>query len=314
MLLRLSSKAGAFNRSGKPRNAPQWAKETEMNARRLAIVAIGVLFVVACFGLANARASVVTLSFDPNDLIDRYPANYNDSKTTQEDARRVHYTWGTNYYGTFNDYLQTGHSQPSDYNTYVAWRNSLTGPTDGIAVFNTWFIDGYNATTWGEKYLIKPGTTVTATTPTGSGWNINYVMDPYVGYNGTCVQFYTLESALRLRLNGADIGNFTVTADLFIDNNGNRIFDAGDEEAKAGDHIRMWAGNLNGDDAPFYRNDTQAIFFSGASYCTGAGQGGSGFEAALDMTAIPEPATILVWSLLGTAAAGFGMWRRRRAA
>ena len=34
-----------------------------------------------------------------------------------------------------------------------------------------------------------------------------------------------------------------------------------------------------------------------------------------DVTAtVPEPATIIVWSLLGLTAAGFGLWRRKRAA
>jgi hypothetical protein len=283
-----------------------------MNVRRLAIIVAATLFVAVCFGLANAQASVVTLSFDPNDIINLYPTDSSGLKATQENARRIHKTWATDFYGTFSDYMQSGHSQPTDYNTYMAWRNSLTGASDGIAVFNSWFIDGYNATTWGEKYLIKPGTTVTATTPTGSGWGISYVTDPYTGYNGTCVQFYTLQSAQRLRLNGADIGNFTITADLFIDNNGNKVFDAGDVEVVAGDHIRMWVGDLNGDDAPFYRSDTQAIYYTGANYCTQAGQGGSGFEAALDVAAIPEPATMVVWGLLGVI--GYGIYRRRRTA
>ena len=34
----------------------------------------------------------------------------------------------------------------------------------------------------------------------------------------------------------------------------------------------------------------------------------------LSVPEVPEPATIIVWSLLGLAAAGFGLWRRKQAA
>jgi hypothetical protein len=38
------------------------------------------------------------------------------------------------------------------------------------------------------------------------------------------------------------------------------------------------------------------------------------FSAALEAPAIPEPCTLIVWSLLGASGVGIGWWRRRRAA
>ncbi len=39
----------------------------------------------------------------------------------------------------------------------------------------------------------------------------------------------------------------------------------------------------------------------------------NGDTATMNLEAVPEPATIIVWSLLGLAAVGFGAWRRRAA-
>jgi hypothetical protein len=275
--------------------------------RLMIVVAVAVL---ACLAFANVQASVVTLSFDPNALIDLYPTDSSQNKAVQPDARRIHMDWGTDYYGTFNDYLEVGHSQPTDYNTYVNWRNSLVGPNDGIAVFNSWLIDGGNAQSWGEKHLVKPDTTVSATSV--DGWSYRIIHNPYgPSLPGDVVQWYTLDPTKRLRPGGADIGNFTMTADLFLDNNTNGVLDAGDTEVNGGDTLRMWFGNLNGDDAPFYRSDTQALYFNGAIYSNSAGNAGSGFEAVLEVGAIPEPTAIIIWALFGALGLAVGYWRRK---
>jgi hypothetical protein len=41
--------------------------------------------------------------------------------------------------------------------------------------------------------------------------------------------------------------------------------------------------------------------------------GGVAYEGTFKDATVPEPATFLVWGLLGMVAAGFGVWRRRRA-
>ncbi len=263
---------------------------------------LAIAFVLACFAAAQAD---VTIYFDPNDILDNYATDYTGSKTTQENARRIHTQWGAAYYGTFSDYMQAGHSQPSDWNTYVNWRNSLTDVGEGIAVFNTWFLDDVNAPTWGEKTVVKPGSTVAATA--ADGWNVDYIYNPY-NLGGTVVQFYTLDPTKRLRptdLGGANIGGFSITADLYYDS-GPAGWDVNDVAVPQNAPIRFWVGNLNGDDPGFYRSDTQALFFDGAAYSDGAGHAGSGFEAVL--TAVPAPGAFIL------AAMGMGLvgWVKRR--
>jgi hypothetical protein len=257
----------------------------------------------------------VVLNFDPNDILNLYPevSQNLESKTTQENARRIHLQWGANLYGTFGDYMQPGHSQPSDYDTYVGWRNGLTQSGQGIGVFNVWFIDQPGAKSWGETTVIKPGSVVTATAV--DGWSYTIIHDPY-GIGGDVVQWYTLDPTKRLRptdLGGANIGEFSVTADLYHDANGNG-WDASDPSVVGGEQVRFWVGDLNGDDTGFYRSDTDAIFFNGAAMGNGADHAGSGFEAALSATAdpIPEPLTML--GLVLAAGSVVGYIRRRKLA
>lgn len=262
--------------------------------RTIGLLAVSV--VIMCLAIP---ASAVTLVFDPNALLDQYGTNTQASKTTQADARRFHQQWAADYYGTFDGgYIQPGHSQPSDLNAYVNWRNSLKNSGDGIAVFNVWFLDEGIARTWGEDVVVKPGSDVSATAV--DGWNYTVIHDPY-GLGGNVVQWYTLDRSKRLRptdLGGANIGNFSVTADLYWDNSADG-WDPSDPQVQAGQNVRFWVGNLNGDDPGFYRTDTQALYYDGAVYSDGGLNQGSGFEAALQATAlpVPEPLTMLGISL-----------------
>jgi hypothetical protein len=281
-----------------------------------------------------AKAGVVTLSFDPNDLIDLYPADLAQvkgrGKALQLNPRRVHETYKSTYYGTFNDNMQTGHTQPSDYNTYMNWRDGLTGENEGIATFNNWFLGYTGAGTWGETWVVKPGTVASGVSDVG--WNWRVITDPYSPTDGSCIQWWTTDPTKYIRNGGMDIGDFSVTVDLYEDTNGDNHWDAGDADVNPGDTIRMWLGDLNGDDAPYYRNDTQAIYFDDQSwgsrsgdpaftaiYSTGANSPiGSGFEGVLTVTAqavselaVPEPATMTLWGL-GSLGLLFWMVRTRK--
>ena len=51
------------------------------------------------------------------------------------------------------------------------------------------------------------------------------------------VQWWTLDATKYLRPGGTDIGSFSVTADLYVDSNGNKTWDAGDVGVVVGDVI-----------------------------------------------------------------------------
>ncbi len=291
------------------------------------IVAAGLILTVT----ATAGAKTVTLVFDPNDILDLSPGSVGGDfdggrKADQVNARRVHKDWASTFYETFyKSGLPDGpHTQPDDYNTYMNWRNSLDDSGEGLAMFNTWFLDNAAARSWGEMVVVKPGTTVASTT--ASGWNMRFIPNPY-GLGGGSVQWWTTDPAKRLRptdLGGADIGKFSITADLYWDTGtGPKGWDVTDPDVELGDEVRFWVGCLNGDDADFYRSDTQAIYFDnqdwgtdspayspfGANDSTEAGVYGSGFEGVLSATAVPEPMTMLA---VGMGIAGLAGYIRKR--
>ena len=286
---------------------------------------VGLLAGIGLILAVTGTAGAVTLVFDPNDILDKYAPDSTGLKASQPDARRVHADWGNPYYGTFSDVLQAGHTQPSDYNTYVNWRNSLGSEGEGIACFNTWFLNNPLAASWGETVVTKPGTSVSATA--AGGWNYTFITNPY-NLGGTSVQWYTTDSTKRLRptdLGGPDIGDFSITIDLYHDT-GASGWDASDTPVLLGENVRFWLGGLNGDDAEFYRSDTKTLYFDNVGWpCPGqtpnygtfaadlgglAGDYGSGFEAAMEATAVPEPVT-MAGLMLGIGALG-GYVRRRR--
>ena len=269
---------------------------------------IGILAGIGLLLAVTGTAGAITLVFDPNDILDNYPPDSTGLKASQPDARRVHAAWLNPYYGTFSDVLQAGHSQPTDYNTYMNWRGGLGGSGEGIAIFQSWFLNNSAAQSWGETTLLKPGSAVTATA--SDGWNWRTIKDPYSS-PGYVVQWWTTDPAKRLRptdLGGVDIGEFSITANLMFDDDDDGV---GDRDVELGDSVRWWLGALNDDDAPFFRTDTQAVYFDATGWGSltpasaafaadmdGSGYG-SGFEAMLESTAVPEPATLALLALGG---------------
>jgi hypothetical protein len=288
-------------------------------------VVCAVAALLAAWGAA-AQATV-TITFDPDDLIQAAPDSpgmsdvLGENKATQLDARRLHQPWSTKpLHETFYNPADP-QPQPDNYNTYMNWRESL-GEGEGIAMINTWFLNNGAAKTWGETVVVKPHTTVTGTT--ADGWNMRVIEDPY-NLGGACVQWWTTDSSKYINTL-SDIGDFSITADLYWDVDANG-WDENDPAVVAGESVRFWAGNLNGDDPEFYLDETQALYFDDqgwgtrttnaggpfeAIYSTGSGHQGSGFEAAMTAkaTAVPEPATLVLCSLLGLT--GLVIRNRRR--
>jgi hypothetical protein len=293
---------------------------------KLLTICVSAALVVAW---SMAAQAAVAVKFDPDTLIQSSPSSVGADvaggrKVDQVDARRLHQPWATQpLHETFYN-PAAPQTQPEAYNTYMNWRDSL-GEGEGIAMFNSWFLDASIVRSWGEVIVIKPGTTVTGTA--ADGWNVRVIDSPY-GLGGSSVQWWTTDPSKYINT-VSDIGEFTITADLYWDLDGDG-WDADDAPVLAGEEVRFWAGNLNGDDSEFYREDTQALYFDdegwgtlspdaggpfSALYSSAAGDRGSGFEAALTVkaSAIPEPASLIVWSLLGVVGVAYG-WRRRRAA
>ena len=269
----------------------------------------------------TVQAELVTIRFDPDDLIQAYPSTYGENeegglKVDQLDARRIHQSWATTYYETFYNPADP-HPQPANYNTYMNWRDSL-GEGEGIAMFNSWFLNNGASQTWGETVVVKSATTVTGTA--ADGWNVRIIEDPY-GLGGASVQWWTTDSSKYIN-SISDIGEFSISAELYWDLNANG-WDESDTPVVVGDSVRFWVGNLNDDDSEFYRSDTQALYFDdlgwgtrwptasgpfSAIYGLSAGDYGSGFEAALTATVVPVPAAVIL-GILGLGAVGLKLRR-----
>lgn len=270
------------------------------------------LFITVSAMATQGSVQPVTITFDPDSLIQAYPSvdQTGEYKDVQLDARRLHQPWATQWYETFTNrnpaYVK---SQPDSYNTYMNWRDSL-GAGEGIACFNTWYLGNDAVRSWGETIVMKPGTDVTATT--ANGWNYRIIDNPYA-LNGKSVQWWTTDSSKYINIS-SKTDSFSLTAELYWDNNANG-WDASDIAVVAGDNVRFWLGNINGDEQDFYINNIDPLHYDGAIYGTGVNTLGSGFEAALNVTAAtPVPLPSAVWpglAMLGALLAGH-LFRRYR--
>jgi len=278
--------------------------------------------------IAATAGKAVTFVFDPDDLIQLYPASAGDSddqgenKATQPNARRVWVRWdGPVHYETFYNPADP-QPQPKSYNTYMNWRDSL-GPGEGISAFNIWMLDKPAGRSWGEKVVWNPsGPKPTATADAAGKWHVR-VENPY-GY-GWQIQWWTDDPDYYINTQ-SDIGEFSFSGIAYWDNDENG-YDADDPEVQLGETCRIWFGAANWTES----DGTGGWTYEWALHFDDKGWGtrtpadgpwspgpldsrgwGSGYEGVLEVTAVPEPLTMfgVFMGLLGVA----GYIRKRRRA
>jgi len=257
------------------------------------LATVGLILAVA----AVAQATGVTFIFDPDDLIGLYstsplpvsnPTGTSLLKYEQENPRRVHETWSGTMYNTFGS-TNAGETDQQSQDAWIAWRNSLDTPDEGIGYFNTWLRDNYKAWNWGERLVQNPDAKPTATA--APGWHVGDMWESM--YGGWVVEWYADAPENRINLVN-DIGEFSFTMDL-------RSISAIDQTYAEGSDIAygtkwdIWFGGgecIYNDEAPYNTWD--------------------GFEATLELTAVPEPLTVL--GVFAGVAGLAGYIRKRRQA
>ncbi len=244
-------------------------------------------------GTSMAQASL-TYVFDPNDLIDLHDQGPPLGTPDPANPRSVYPGGGDTLYPGYqgiNAWNAAGYGSTMDLAIkadYLQWRD-----TDGgyITAFNIWLADNPRARGWGERLVIEPNTSLTATT--AAGWSVEVSTNEW--HSDLYYAEWTADNvADALKIGGSDIGDFSFSATLYVDENENG-WDASDPLAVLGEDYTIWFGGYAGNDGIVPGDET--ILFQGT----------------LDIAPIPEPASVLVWCLLGAGSwLGMRVWRRRR--
>jgi hypothetical protein len=123
------------------------------------------------------------------------------------------------------------------------------------------------------------------------------------------------QNAISPGFNLAD-STWSVTGDFYVDVDASNSYTPGDTDLVVGQQYTIWfAANFNN-----WLFDDEYGTTPGPGYgnapVTGKYDdwGSPGVQGTLIATATPKPASVLVWGVLGLAAAGFGRWRRKLAA
>jgi hypothetical protein len=269
--------------------------------KRFATICAAAAIILAASDLASA--AVVTLLFDANDIFN-YATTDDTTLNQQGTARRV-WTGGQTLptgrsYRTYNDAgRDPGATAAQDLQSVadiVGWTGASAG-YEGVSYVQLWLRGGNDA--WGEKVKVKSGT-LTASMNGEYDWTAN--VDAY----GTPT-FNTIlggpghQNAISPTFNTAK-NLWSVTGDLYVDNDGDGVYDTG-EDLVGGNQYTIWF-NATTNNWPWRDDYNQTTDLWQDPWPQ--------IQGTILATATPEPATIVVWSLLGVGSwLGTRVWRRR---
>jgi hypothetical protein len=271
---------------------------------------LSVVLLVSSAGIASTK----TIEFRPNDWFSQCGAySTTADKATQEDARalakwsgssgrEVYATWETSSYGYTTSFY--GVEQPKAINTYHNWVQGL-GEGEGISRFNMWILPSgtvyNNQISWGPRVVMSSmgaandaGDFAATSGTAGNGWQ-SEVIAIYGGIYG--VQWSTTDSSKYLRPDGVNLGTFSITGDFMYDGDNNGT---GDRDLAVTDDIRLWLGAVNNS---LHFDDNWAGSYSPSYEAFNDQYAPVGIDryiaanAVMDVTIVPEPATMLLLGL-----------------
>lgn len=260
-----------------------------MKNTRLVTVFWAVGVILAASGAAQADMQYI---FNPNDLIDLHDQGVPLGTPDPANPRSV-YTGGagTLYpgYKGIGAWNAAGTGSAMDLEIradYLKWRD-----TDGgyITGFNIWLADNPRARGWGESLVIKPNTGLTATA--ADGWSVEVSTNAW--HSDLYYAEWTADDvASALRIGGPDIGDFSFSATLYVDENQNG-WDATDPLAVLGQDYTIWFGG--------YGVGTDSVLHTSGDIL---------FQGTLDIAPVPVPGAVLL-SMLGLSVASAKLCRKR---
>lgn len=255
--------------------------------KRLITICAVVTMILAVSSVAQAD---LVYEFNPNNLIELWAAgapNPDDANNPSAYPRSIYdpgvsqgYTAYTSI-GNWNT-AGTGSTLDTDIGTdFTTWRNN----GGFITSFNIWLADNPRARGWGETLVIEPNTSLSATADAAGLWDVE--VSPNQWHSDLYYAEWTVKDVNNaLKISGTDIGDFSFTATLYVDEDEDG-WDETDPLAVLGEDYTIWFGGYGvGDDSFAYDAEYYGTSANGLLY-----------QGTLDITTVPEPATVCLLGL-----------------